>query len=68
MITTRDLQRLARRLAGTHGKEALRLADLAVCELEAQGDLARADAWRALKSFVEDVLDGRLTEARISIH
>lgn len=68
MITPHDLRRLAFRLVGRHGEVALSLADSAVRELEAQGEVESADAWRALKSVVADVLAGRLPKGKLTIH
>ncbi len=60
MITHKDFHTLATRLVDRHGNIALSYADRAVCELEAIGEHERADAWRALRSFVVDILEGRL--------
>jgi hypothetical protein len=68
MITPQDLRRLAIRLVGRHGEVALSLAESAVQELEAQGETESAEAWRALKSFVADVLAGRLSQGKLTIH
>lgn len=59
MITPKDLHTLAARLVNRHGEIALSYADQAVSELEAIGEQERADAWRALRSFVVDLLAGR---------
>jgi hypothetical protein len=68
MITPKDLHTLARRLINRHGAIAVTYADRAVCELEASGEQERADAWRALRSVVIDVLEGRLRSGNITIH
>jgi hypothetical protein len=69
MITPDDIQALARFLVDKHGKTAMRYAELAVDEMEALGDTERADAWRALRSFVHDILEGRLDrEGKITVH
>jgi hypothetical protein len=68
MITPNDLRRLAFRLVGRHGAVALNLAESAVRELEAKGEVESADAWRALKSVVADVLAGRLPPGKLTIH
>jgi hypothetical protein len=68
MITPKDLHTLAKRLVNRHGPVALTYADKAVSELEANGDQERADAWRALRSVVADVLEGRLRAGPITIH
>ena len=60
MITHRDFHTLATRLVNRHGDVALSYADRAVDELVAIGEHERADAWRALRSFVIDILKGRM--------
>ena len=61
MITADDLRSLANYLVDRHGDIAVDYADQAVFELEAQGEVIRADAWKALKSVVEDMVEGRMT-------
>lgn len=61
MITADDLRSLANYLVDRHGSIAVDYADQAVFELEAQGEVIRADAWKALKSVVEDMVEGRMT-------
>lgn len=61
MITADDLRSLANYLVDRHGPVAVDYADQAVFELEAQGEVIRADAWKALKSVVEDMVEGRMT-------
>lgn len=67
MITPNDLQDLASVLVERHGPKAVFFADCAVDEMEALGDEFRADAWRALKSLVEDVIEGRDIGATLTI-
>lgn len=67
MITPDDLQDLATVLVERHGPKAVFFADCAVDEMEALGDGFRADAWRALKSVVEDVIEGRHVNATLTI-
>ncbi len=62
MITAQDLQCLASYLVAHHGPIALDYADRAVDELEAQGETRRADSWKALRSMVGDMINGRLKE------
>ncbi len=62
MITPQDMQCLARYMVENHGPKALYFADRAVDELESQGEERRANAWRALRSLVDDIIVGR-TEA-----
>lgn len=61
MITADDLRSLANYLVDRHGPVAVDYADQAVYELEAQGEIIRADAWKALRSVVEDMVAGRMT-------
>lgn len=68
MITPKDFDTLARRLVDRHGDIALNYAEQAVCELEAIGEFERADAWRALRSFVLDVLEHRLPVGGLTIN
>jgi len=68
MISPKDLHTLATRLVNRHGAVALSYADQAVSELEAIGEHERADAWRALRSVVVDLLAGRFTAAEITVH
>ena len=68
MITPKDLHTLATRLVDRHGAVAISYADQAVSELEAIGEVERADAWRALRSVVIDVLAGRLVSNEITVH
>lgn len=59
MITDREINLLAAYMVDTHGRKALCYADTAVCELEEIGEKMRADAWRALRVVVEDMVEGR---------
>jgi hypothetical protein len=68
MITPKDLHTLATRLVNRHGAVALNYADQAVSELEAIGEHERAEAWRALRSVVIDLLAGRFVSAKITVH
>ena len=68
MITPKDLHTLATRLINRHGAIALNYADQAVSELEAIGELERAEAWRALRSVVVDLLAGRFASTNITVH
>lgn len=68
-ITPEDFRSIAFVLVDRHGARALGYADQAVGEMEALGDDARAGAWRALKSVVEDALAGRLQrDGAIRLH
>jgi hypothetical protein len=68
-ITPADMLSLAFLLVDRHGAKALGYADLAVGEMEEAGDAERADAWRALKSVVEDALAGRLErDMEVTLH
>ena len=68
MITPKDLHTLATRLVNRHGTVALSYADQAVSELEAIGEHERAEAWRALRSVVVDLLAGRFASNEITVH
>lgn len=63
MITAEDLRSLANYLVDRHGPIAVDYADQAVYQLEAQGEAMRADAWKALRSVVEDMVEGRMIGA-----
>jgi hypothetical protein len=62
------LAKIAWALADTHGARALGVADTTIAELEQEGALVCADAWRGLRSLVEDVLEGRLGREAPSVH
>lgn len=68
MITHEDFHTLAVRLVDRHGDIALSYADRAVSEMEALGEHERAEAWRALRSFVIDILEGRLDERPLTLN
>ena len=69
MITAGDLHNLANYLIDRHGPVALDYADQAVDELEALGEGNRAEAWKALRSVVEDLVEGRLLgDQPITLH
>lgn len=63
MITANDLRSLATYMVERHGLVAVDYANQAVGELEAQGETDRADAWKALRSVVEDMVEGRLSQS-----
>ena len=63
MITANDLRSLATYMVERHGLVAIQYADQAVGELEAQGEADRADAWKALRSVVQDMVEGRLSQS-----
>jgi hypothetical protein len=68
-ITPADMLSLAFLLVDRHGAKALGYADLAVGEMEEAGDDQRAEAWRALKSVVEDALAGRIErDSEVTLH
>ncbi|MEN6544187.1 hypothetical protein [Parvibaculum sp.] len=68
MMTDHELSLLAAYMFDTHGLKALEYADTAVEELEQVGELLRADAWRALKSFVIDMAEGRRSREGNILH
>ena len=63
-----SLAKIAWALADTHGARALTVADRTIEELELEGSDICADAWRGLRSLVEDVLEGRLGRDAPIIH
>ncbi|MCF8879751.1 hypothetical protein L5876_08000 [Hyphobacterium sp. SN044] len=68
-ITPDDMRQIAFTLVDRHGARAIGYADEAVGEMEALGDDGRADAWRALRSVMEDALAGRLDRGgEITVH
>jgi hypothetical protein len=68
MITDHEINLLAAYMVETHGRKALSYADTAVCELEEIGEKMRADAWRALRVVVEDMVEGRRTRDGEVLH
>lgn len=68
MISAHDLHNLAIYLLDRHGPNVVDFADHAVLELEAKGDDSRASTWRVLRSVVQDMVDGRLSENAINLH
>ncbi|MGJ3233080.1 MAG: hypothetical protein ACFE0P_14920 [Oceanicaulis sp.] len=68
-ITPADIRTIAFTLVDRHGARALGYADQAVVELDGKGERESADAWRALKSEIEDALTGRIVRgAGVSVH
>jgi hypothetical protein len=68
-ITPEDIRQIAYTLIDRHGVRALGYADLAVEEMEEKGELASANAWKALRSEIVDALEGRIArEAAIRVH
>lgn len=68
MITDHEINLLAAYMVDMHGRKALSYADTAVCELEEIGEKMRADAWRALRVVVEDMVEGRRTRDGEVLH
>ncbi len=64
MLNANDFHALAFWLVDAHGPEALAWADRAIAELALQGDDERADLWRTLRSFADDLLSGRSDPSR----
>ncbi|MEQ8404549.1 MAG: hypothetical protein RKE49_05580 [Oceanicaulis sp.] len=68
-ITPADIRIIAFTLVDRHGAKALGYADQAVWELDGKGEQESADAWRALRSEIEDALTGRIArEGPLSVH
>lgn len=59
-ITAHDIHALAVFMIENHGRKALYLANCAVEELDAKNAVKSANAWRALRSVVHDMLEGRI--------
>ena len=59
-ITVEDIRQIAWTMVDLHGPQAIGYADEAVTDLDEQGQPGGADAWRALRSVMEDALAGRL--------
>jgi hypothetical protein len=62
------LARIAWALADVHGQQAMQVADRTIVDLEESGEDIVADAWRSLRSVLEDVLAGRIGRERPTIH
>lgn len=68
-ITPEDIRIIAFTLVDRHGAQALGYADQAVIELDDKGETESADAWRALRSEIQDALNGRIVrETPIALH
>jgi hypothetical protein len=68
-ITPDDLRFMAFSMVDRHGDNAVLLAGQAVDEMRALGDERRTDAWLALRSVIEDALEGRIErEQPLSMH
>jgi hypothetical protein len=67
-LPVESLAKIAWALADTHGQGALSIADKTICELETEGSPIVAEAWRGLRSVLEDVLTGRLGRHAPTIH
>jgi hypothetical protein len=62
------LTAIAWALRDTHGANALAVADRTICELEADGEDIVANAWRSLRSVLEDVLLNRIDRHNVTVH
>ncbi|MGX6646724.1 hypothetical protein ACWCOP_02135 [Maricaulaceae bacterium MS644] len=68
-ITPDDIRLIAFTLVDRHGAKALGYADQAVWEMDEKGERDSADAWRALRSEIEDALSGRIERGvGVSVH
>ena len=68
-INAHDIRVIALTLVDRHGVRALGYADQAVCELETKGEDFSANAWRVVRSEIEDALEGRFERDRaITLH
>ena len=68
-LTVEDFRQIAWTMVDLHGAQAIGYADEAVTDMDAQGQPEGAEAWRALRSVMEDALAGRLErEGHIVVH
>ena len=68
-ITLEDMRQIAGTLMTLHGDGALTVADDVMGELITEGHAECADAWRALRSVMEEVVAGRLSlEEQLTVH
>lgn len=68
-ITVEDIRQIAWTMVDLHGAQAIGYADEAVIDLDKQGLPEGANAWRALRSVMEDALAGRMTrDGDITVH
>ncbi len=68
-ITPEYMVKLACIYMRQHGPAAVGFADQAIAELEAQDEDRGADAWRALRSIMRDILAGKLEkDAAPTVH
>lgn len=59
-ITAQDMHQIAWTLFDLHGAQAIGVAEQAAFELDEEGSPESADAWRILRSVVEDAVAGRI--------
>jgi hypothetical protein len=62
------LASIAWALADVHGTRAMDVADQTITDLEESGEVIVADAWRGLRSVLEDVLHGRISRGCPTVH
>ncbi|KAF0117345.1 MAG: hypothetical protein FD163_1613 [Hyphomonadaceae bacterium] len=67
-LKVNSLATIAWALFDAHGDKALGVADKAIYDLETEGMPMAADAWRGVKSMVEDVVLGRMDREQPTIH
>ncbi|MHA6287454.1 hypothetical protein [Maricaulis sp. CAU 1757] len=68
-ITVEDIRQIAWTMVDLHGAEAIGYADEAMTDCNTNGQPEGAEAWRALRSVMEDALAGRLArEGAITLH
>lgn len=67
-LPPRTLTAIAWALRDTHGDNALAVADRTIGELVAEGEDIVADAWRCLRSVLEDVMNNRLARHETTVH
>ena len=57
-LTSDDYAKIASLLVDRHGPDAVDWANRAIGELEDKGEAWRAAAWKRLRGFIVDVIDG----------
>lgn len=62
------LASIAWALADVHGRGAIDVADRTITDLEHSGEPVVAEAWRGLRSVLEDVLEGRIGRDIPTVH
>ena len=67
-LRVESLTKIAWALFDVHGDNAINVADNAIDELEVDGSYGAANAWRSVKTLIEDVACGRIDREPVTIH